>query len=123
MIGRPAMGSGMGPAFEEASPAPPPDAGARGTEERGVLRLRDLFHRAGLLTVARLPLAFVFPFVASDRWLSLLVYLVAIGTDVLDGIVARRSRTASHTGSAMDGALDKVFHVNAAWSLAVVDVI
>ena len=87
------------------------------------LHLRDLANPAGALTLARLPLAALFPFVVDEPVVALAVYAVAMFTDVVDGEVARRTGTASQTGSLLDGFLDKVFHVNAAWAMALADVI
>ena len=75
------------------------------------------------MTLVRLPLAVLFPFVAYDTPLALLVYLAAILSDALDGPIARRTGTASQTGAFADGWLDKIFHIQAAWSLAIVDLI
>ena len=91
--------------------------------DRAALRWRDLFNVAGFLTGARLPLAFVFGFVLPDREMALVIFVIAGVTDGLDGIVARWTGTTSHTGSMLDGFLDKVFLVNAAWGLAVHDFI
>lgn len=87
--------------------------------DRAALRWRDLFNVAGVLTAARLPLAFLFAAVLPDTRAALAVFVVAGVTDGLDGVVARRTGTTSHTGSMLDGFLDKVFLVNAAWGLAV----
>lgn len=87
--------------------------------DRAALRWRDLFNVAGVLTAARLPLAFLFAAVLPDIRAALAVFVVAGVTDGLDGVVARRTGTTSHTGSMLDGFLDKVFLVNAAWGLAV----
>lgn len=96
---------------------PPPLPGP----DRAALRWRDLFNAAGVLTAARLPLALSFGVVLPDRRAALVVFVVAGITDGLDGVVARRTGTTSHTGSMLDGFLDKVFLVNAAWGLAVHD--
>lgn len=85
------------------------------------LRLWDLLNPAGALTLSRLPLAVVFPFVGAHPPWALAVYLAAVLTDVLDGHVARATGTTSHTGSVLDGWLDKVLHVNVAWTLVVFD--
>ena len=81
------------------------------------LRWSDLETISGALTLSRFPLAVVFPFFAPDRDHALLLYVVMGITDVLDGYLARRWGQVSHTGAVFDGWLDKVFHVNAAWSL------
>lgn len=90
---------------------------------RASLRWRDLFNVAGVLTAARLPLAILFPLVLPDTGSALAVFVIAGITDGLDGVVARRTGTTSHTGSMLDGFLDKVFLVNAAWGLAVHELI
>lgn len=81
------------------------------------LRARDLTNWAGLITLSRLPLAICFPFLGDRPRLFLVVYVAALLTDILDGVVARRTGTTSHTGSVLDGWLDKVLHVNAAWTM------
>ncbi len=91
--------------------------------ERASLRWRDLFNVAGALTAARLPLALLFPAVLPDTRAALAVFVAAGVTDGLDGVVARRTGTTSHTGSMLDGFLDKVFLVNAGWGLAVHDLV
>jgi CDP-diacylglycerol--glycerol-3-phosphate 3-phosphatidyltransferase len=84
------------------------------------MRLQDLYNAAGALTASRLAFAALMPFVLPGRW-GLLFYLLAIATDVVDGMVARRTGTASSAGAAFDGWVDKTLHVNLAWSLAVAD--
>lgn len=88
-----------------------------------VLHPRELLNLAGALTLARLPLALLFPLIAHDRTLALAVYGAALLTDALDGVVARATDTVSETGAFMDGWMDKVFHVQAAWSMALVGII
>jgi cardiolipin synthase (CMP-forming) len=103
-------------------PVPSPTLGQtseRGSPDRAALRWRDLFNVAGVLTGARLPLAVVFGWVLPDLRAALIVFVVAGVTDGLDGVVARRTKTCSHTGSMLDGFLDKVFLVNAGWGLVV----
>lgn len=82
------------------------------------MRLSELMNLAGLLTIARAPLALVFLLVADKPVPSLVVYLLGIGTDVVDGIVARRTGTTSYTGAMIDGYMDKLLH--AVVSLALV---
>jgi CDP-diacylglycerol--glycerol-3-phosphate 3-phosphatidyltransferase len=88
---------------------------------RDRLRWSDLANLAGVLTLSRLPFALAFPWATGSRSTALALYIVAVSTDVLDGWAARRSGTASFTGSVLDGWLDKVLHVNAAWSFVVAD--
>ncbi|MBL8617114.1 MAG: CDP-alcohol phosphatidyltransferase family protein [Deltaproteobacteria bacterium] len=82
-----------------------------------VLRWSDLENLPGALTLSRFPLAVVYPFFAPDRDVALALYLLMGVTDFFDGHLARRMGRVSHTGAVFDGWLDKVFHVNAAWSL------
>lgn len=88
-----------------------------------ILHPRELLNLAGVLTMTRLPLALWFPFVAHDRMMALGVYGAALLTDALDGVVARATGTVSETGAFMDGWMDKIFHVQAAWAMALAGVI
>jgi phosphatidylglycerophosphate synthase len=84
------------------------------------MRFAQLANLAGLLTLARLPVAVAAPWlVHTDAMLP--AYLFAIATDVADGVVARRTGTQSPAGAALDAWMDKILHVNLAWSLAVAD--
>lgn len=78
---------------------------------------RDAVRPAGLLTLSRLPIAVVYPFVAGRESVALGLYLLAAATDLLDGWVARRTGTTSHTGAVLDGWIDKILYVNIAWTL------
>jgi len=80
------------------------------TEAPPRLQMRELANTAGLLTIARLPLALVFPFVADRRGPALVIYGLAILTDVADGIVARRTGTTSYSGAVIDSYMDKALH-------------
>lgn len=82
-----------------------------------VLRIRDLANTAGLITGTRLLIALAFPFLTAHPRVALAAYLFASLTDVLDGAVARRTNTASHTGAFVDGWVDKILHINGAWSM------
>src|SRR5262245_56672760 len=70
---------------------------------------RELAIPPNLLSLARLPLAALFPLVA-DRLAPALAILFAAGvTDVLDGWLARRSGMVTTTGAIVDPLADKVF--------------
>jgi phosphatidylglycerophosphate synthase len=71
--------------------------------------------------MSRLPLAIFYPFLAVTPGRALFFYLLAQATDFFDGYVARKRDECSHTGSVLDGWLDKVFAINAAWTLVVFD--
>lgn len=84
------------------------------------MRLADLWSAASFVTTLRLVVAVTAPFWASwsTAWL---VYLAAITSDVLDGLIARRTGTETRAGAAYDAWVDKILHVNLGWALAVAD--
>ena len=86
-----------------------------------VLHPRYLCNISGALTLVRLPLAVIFPFIAHRADFALAVILLAGLSDALDGPVAKRFGTQSHAGGFADGWVDKIFNINAAWSLVVFD--
>ncbi|WP_437782288.1 CDP-alcohol phosphatidyltransferase family protein [Sorangium sp. So ce1097] len=114
----------------EGRPAPPP-AGARavadaldvGQDHRASaapvrrkghlamppLSARDLALPPNLMSLARLPLAALFPFVAAHPGPALAVLCCAGITDVLDGWLARRSGQVTRMGAIVDPIADKVF--------------
>jgi CDP-diacylglycerol--glycerol-3-phosphate 3-phosphatidyltransferase/cardiolipin synthase len=75
---------------------------------------RDLARVPGLLSLTRLSLAGVFPFVVSSPSWSIAAVLVAGATDVLDGWYARRFHQESATGAFVDAVADKVFVLSVA---------
>jgi phosphatidylglycerophosphate synthase len=83
------------------------EAGARSLPGR--YRARDAFRIPGLLSLCRLPLALVFPFVHRSVALSVLLLAVAGLTDLLDGWYARRFHQETATGAVLDGIMDKAF--------------
>ena len=85
------------------------------------LDIRKLWNVSGLITLLRLPLALIFPFVAADPFLATVVLLLAAFSDAIDGVVARKMNTESHIGGFADGWVDKIFNINAGWSLVVFD--
>lgn len=86
-------------------------------ETRQRLKLHELMNWAGLFTIARAPIAALFPFVADQPRVALALYLAGIATDVVDGIIARRTGTMSYTGAMVDGYMDKLLHAVVALSL------
>lgn len=85
--------------------------------QNNVLRVHDLYNPAGFITAVRLIIAVTFPFYAESPSIALGAYLFAILTDVLDGAVARHLQQSSHTGAFLDGWVDKILHINAAWAM------
>ena len=82
------------------------------------MRLSDLYTLASALTLGRLAIAASLPWLEPTPWL-LPAYGVALLTDVLDGMVARRTGTASEAGAVLDAWCDKILHVNLALVLVV----
>ena len=80
--------------------------------------LRHLLLAPSLLSLARLPLAALFPFVAHRLPWALATLVAAAVSDLLDGWVARRWNQCTPLGAALDGATDKVFVLAVAVTLA-----
>jgi CDP-diacylglycerol--glycerol-3-phosphate 3-phosphatidyltransferase/cardiolipin synthase len=70
---------------------------------------RELALPPNLLSLARLPLAALFPLVAERPAAALAVLFAAGVTDVLDGWLARRSGRVTTTGAIIDPIADKAF--------------
>jgi cardiolipin synthase len=81
--------------------------------------LRHLLLVPSLLSLARLPLAALFPFVAHRLSWALAVLVASAFSDLLDGWLARRWNQCTPLGAALDGATDKVFVLTVAVTLAV----
>ena len=90
-------------------------------EDKPRLRWSELMNLAGLLTLARGPLALLFLGVADQPRIALPLYVFAVGTDVIDGIIARRTHTTSYTGLVIDSYMDKLLHAVVALSLVFYD--
>ncbi len=87
--------------------------------QKNMLHISDLWNPAGALTVCRLLIAVGFPFLTHSPRVALTAYLIAIGTDLADGSIARKMGQDSHTGAVLDGWVDKILHINGAWSMAI----
>jgi CDP-diacylglycerol--glycerol-3-phosphate 3-phosphatidyltransferase/cardiolipin synthase len=83
----------------------------------GSYRARDILLVPGLLSLARVPLAFAFPFVVEHTVWALVVLAAAGITDVLDGYSARRLGQVTPTGAALDPVTDKLFVLTVAATL------
>jgi cardiolipin synthase len=83
------------------------DAGARSLAVR--YRARDALRIPGLLSLSRLPLALLFPFVHRSVSLSVVLLAMAGLTDLLDGWYARHFHQETATGAVLDGIMDKAF--------------
>ena len=68
-------------------------------------------HLANLLTLLRIPLAVVLPFLAPLGTMFLLVYAICCITDLLDGPIARKTGTQSKLGAKLDSFADLVLAV------------
>jgi cardiolipin synthase len=69
---------------------------------------RDVVRVPGLLSLVRLPLAVVFPFVFRSSVDAIGVLVLAGLSDMLDGWAARRLHQQTVTGAVLDGFMDKV---------------
>jgi cardiolipin synthase (CMP-forming) len=77
----------------------------------------SMLNPAGALTLLRLPLAILFPFVAWHWGIALVFLYAAAISDIVDGVVARRMGNTSEIGGFVDGWLDKMFNVTAGFAL------
>ncbi len=75
----------------------------------GHYRARDALLVPGLLSLVRVPLAFIFPFTVARPALALLVLALAGASDVVDGWFARKFGQTTPTGAALDPITDKIF--------------
>ena len=78
---------------------------------------KDIWNTAGVITLFRLIIAVTYPLLATDNFWALFWLLSGSISDVLDGWVARRQGTVSHTGGFIDGWVDKIFSINVAWTI------
>ena len=83
---------------------------------------------ANVLTIFRLALIPVFVFVflfieEKDHYISLTIFLIASFTDVLDGIIARRTNTITNYGIVMDPLADKLLKIATLICFTLVDVV
>jgi CDP-diacylglycerol--glycerol-3-phosphate 3-phosphatidyltransferase/cardiolipin synthase len=70
-----------------------------------------------LLSLARVPLAALFPFVVHRSALAIAVLLAGGMSDALDGFWARRSGQVTATGAMLDPITDKIFILTVAITL------
>jgi cardiolipin synthase (CMP-forming) len=73
------------------------------------LSTRDLVRLPNLVSLTRLPLAAAFPFCVDWPPVALALLVVAGGTDVLDGWLARRRGETTAMGALIDPLADKIF--------------
>lgn len=66
-----------------------------------------MFSLSNGLSLLRAPLALLFLF--ESMYLRLLAILLAMGTDALDGFLARRRRSTTQLGAILDPTMDKLF--------------
>lgn len=99
--------SGNQPAFRPAKGAEPQGTPRSGGEQGQPSPSRTGVTVADLLTLSRIPLAVMFLMVA-DATIRLIILLVAAGTDLLDGFLARRFG-GSRFGALIDPVADKLF--------------
>jgi cardiolipin synthase len=83
----------------------------------GLYRARDLVGVPGLLSLARVPLAAMFPLVLGRPFLALAILAAAGLSDIADGWYARRFGQVTPAGTALDPVTDKLFVTTVAVSL------
>lgn len=82
-------------------------------------RAADLLRAPNLLSLVRIPLAALFPFVSRSVAASLFVLALSGLSDVLDGWLARRMRAETALGAVVDPVADKVFALTVVVTLVV----
>ena len=80
-------------------------------------KARDAFSLPGLLSLSRVGMAVLFPFVVDAPWLALATIAAAALSDGLDGHFARRRGRTTPTGAALDPLTDKIFAASVMLSL------
>jgi CDP-diacylglycerol--glycerol-3-phosphate 3-phosphatidyltransferase/cardiolipin synthase len=83
----------------------------------GFFSAKEILLPPNLLSLARIPLAALFPFAASSNDGALLILAAAGVTDVLDGYLARRDGQATATGAVLDPIADKAFALSVVGTL------
>jgi cardiolipin synthase len=83
----------------------------------GQYAARDAVRVPGLLSLARVPLALVFPWVMARPGLAISVLTAAAFTDVADGWYARRFNDETPMGRILDPITDKIFVVTVVASM------
>lgn len=63
---------------------------------------------ANMISMTRLPLALAFP-IAADPFSRLAIALAAFVSDIVDGVVARRTGRTSRFGAILDPVTDRIF--------------
>ena len=83
----------------------------------GFFSVEEILLPASVMSLLRLPLAALFPFVARSRSLATAVLVAAGLTDVLDGWLARRNGQTTATGAVLDPVADKAFALSVVGTL------
>lgn len=92
----------------------------------GGLPLSNVFTLANMLTLLRLILCgpiFYLLWSGGDRWLTFALFVIAAGTDLLDGYAARSRGEISSLGKVLDPVADKLLVVGTLLALALSGVI
>ena len=90
-----------------------------GTSDSTRRLVREICNPPNLMSLARLPLAIAFPWVAGKPMIALAILALAGLTDVLDGWLARRSHHVSVVGQIIDPVADKAFALSVVVTLVV----
>lgn len=85
------------------------------------LNWQEVCNWAGMITALRLLVAISYPFFAGEELYAFSLLLFGAISDIFDGVLARKLDLVSHTGAFVDGWVDKIFNINVAWSLVLMD--
>ena len=83
----------------------------------GFFSPEELLLPPNVMSLLRLPLAVLFPFVAASRGSALAVLALAGLTDILDGWLARRHGHVTATGAVLDPIADKALAISVVGTL------
>ncbi len=68
-----------------------------------------LKYTANVISITRIILAITLFFVFHNKWLFLVLYIICGVSDVLDGYIARKTKTQSELGARLDSVADLIF--------------
>jgi cardiolipin synthase (CMP-forming) len=70
----------------------------------------EMHNLPGVLTLVRIPLGILFPFLVPHPPIALLCLYLGAMSDIVDGVIARKMGIQSDMGGFTDGWIDKVFN-------------
>ncbi|MGB8454425.1 MAG: CDP-alcohol phosphatidyltransferase family protein [Anaerocolumna sp.] len=67
-------------------------------------------HTANIISIIRIMLSLILFFVFNHTWLFIVLYMICGVSDVLDGYIARKTKTQSELGSRLDSIADLILY-------------